>query len=273
MNPNNAAGVMAVTIVILVSTLRLKSKLFPKPLRFVMLGVLVVALLATRSRAGLICLATPVFLMSLWGKNKAYAWVFIILALITVGALPAMREATFERFTERTHQGLGGFWAPIEERYWEVARSWGAANARRMIFGQNVMVDTLTGFMAPHSAYLGIPLEYGIGGTVWFIVFIVLLVRKSGAMKRHPDVTIASLGAAIRWSLVTFAMYGVVSGFLDSYVLRDTFFLLAVFAHRGAELMAPTAAWPGSNTVRPHRRALFPRHEAQANYSYRGTRT
>ena len=235
MNANNAALVMGIAILVIISTLRIKSRYFTKPLRFMVMGILVVGVLATRSRSGFLCLLAPVLWMAFVGRSKGYAWVFLTFGVVLFALLPGMSAALFGRFTAATQEDAAGFWEPIALRHREVLRSWENATLRRMTFGQNSTVDTMTGYLPPHSGYFGITLKYGIAGTIWIIVLFAILIRKSGVMKRHPDLTISCLGDALRLFLLVAVVFFIGGSMVGSYVSRYTLFMMVVLAHRGAD--------------------------------------
>jgi len=244
MNRNNAAIVLGTASLVIVSTLGLRSMYFRKSLRFTLLGIMVVAILFTRSRSGFLCLVIPLMLMGFVGKNKGYAMIFIIIGLIVFLALPTFRGALFERF------GIGGpggeyvgFWNPIIMRLQAVLGAWERMTLRRLLFGQSQIVDIMFGYPTAHNAYFGIPLTYGFGGAIWMVALIAIMLHKAKLMTRHPDLTISSVGRSIRWCLVVFGLYCIVGGLIGNYYVRYSLFLLAVLAQRGADLAWQYQLW------------------------------
>jgi hypothetical protein len=244
MNRNNAAIILGTASLIIVCTMQLESKYLRKWLRFTMIGVMVVAILFTRSRSGFLCLVIPLTIMGLMGRNKGPAIAFIVLGLIIFLALPTFRSALFERFSGRgAGEGNVGFWAPIAMRWQGILNIGESVTLRRLLFGESDIVDTMFNRLYPHNAYLGTILNYGIGGTIWIIVLVAVMLRKSKIMKEHPDLVISSVGVAIRWCLVVFALYCVVGGLLGNYYVRYALFLLTAIAQRGAELAWDYQTW------------------------------
>ena len=244
MNRNNAALILGVASLIIVNTHRLGSQYFRKNLRFVLLGIMVIAVLFTRSRSGFLCLVIPLTMMSFLSGNKGYAMLLLIAGLTIFMVLPAFRTALFERFgTGGTAEENIGFWAPILGRYKAVFEVWGNVTLRRLIFGQSGIADLILGWPIAHSAYLGIPLIYGIGGAIWAMTFFTIMYRKAKTMKRHYDITIASLGSGVSWCLLVFAAVGVAGLVLGNLYIRYTLFLLAVVVQRGTELTWQYQMW------------------------------
>lgn len=237
MNANNAAIVMGAASLIILCTLRLRSRYFRKGLRFIVLGIMIIAIFITRSRSGFLCLVAPIMLMTFLGKSKRYAWAFAILGIIVIVALPALYEELIVRFQRGAGESTG-IVGPIALRYEGAVEVWRTITMRRVLLGQSLPADVILGYMLPHTAYLGTPLQYGIGGTIWAIVFIIIMVRKVGAMANYPEATISSLGSAVRWCLLSFALYSVVGDVFGNYYIRYTLFLLAVFAQRGFDLIS-----------------------------------
>ena len=81
------------------------------------------------------------------------------------------------------------------------------------------------------------------------IVFAAVLFRKSTIMKRQFDVTTASLGYAIRWCLLLFAIIAAAKMILTDYSLRLTLFVLAVVAERATHFSAQQSAVRGPPSV------------------------
>ena len=114
LNANNAAVVLGVASLLTLSTFSIESRLFKKPLRIVLLLVMAVAVLATRSRSGFLSLMIPLSLMGILDKrSRGYAWMFIVLGAGVMFLLPGMRSALIERFAGSPTAGNVGFWEPI----------------------------------------------------------------------------------------------------------------------------------------------------------------
>lgn len=237
MNKNNAAVVLGTASLITVCMLRIRGKYFTKKIRFMFLGIMVVAILLTRSRSGFLCLVIPLMMMGFIGQNKGYAIMFMIVGLIIFIALPEFRGALFERFTgDGTETYNVGIIEPILMRFHGVFELWANITPGRLLFGQRNLVDTMLGLPTAHNAYFGIPLNYGIGGTVWMIALVTILLRKANFMKRQPDIVISLVGLSIRWCLVVFALYSIVGGVLGNFYIRYSLFLLVALAQRGVEI-------------------------------------
>jgi len=237
MNQNNAAIVLGTASLITVCTLGIRDKYFTKKIRFMFLGIMVVAILFTRSRSGFLCLVIPLMMMGFIGQNKSYAAIFMITVLIIFLALPGFRNALFERFTGADGESYNvGFIEPVLMRFRGITELWENSSPWRLLFGQRNVVDVMQGHQAAHNAYLGIPLNYGIGGAVWMITLVTILLRKANFMKMQPDIVISSVGLSIRWCLVVFALYSIVGGVLGNFYIRYSLFLLVALAQRGVEI-------------------------------------
>ena len=237
MNQNNAAVILAMASLIILCTLKIKSIYFRKDFRFIFLGIMVIAILFTRSRSGFLCLVIPLMMMGFMGQNKGYTIGFMVLGLIIFIALPAFRSALFERFTgSETETYNVGFFEPIMMRLSVVAKMWKNITLGRLLLGQSNVVDRMRELGTAHNAYFGIPLNYGIGGTVWIISIVSILLHKANIMKKQPDIVISSVGFLIRWCLLIFALYSVVGTFLGNFYIRYSLFLLTALAQCGVEL-------------------------------------
>jgi hypothetical protein len=238
MNSNNASVVLGIATLITITTLGIESKLYKKGLRLLMLGITGFAILATRSRSGFLCLMIPLLLMLVLDKqHRKYVFIFVVIGVIILIGAPIMRNMLFERFSGHVPTGeTTGFWEPILLRIDMAFDLWRQATVRRLIFGQNSIADLVLGNLAPHNAYLGLPLVYGVLGTIWEISFFVFLIVRSRRMARLENPVLSSIGKGIRWSLIALLLYGIVGAFFESYYIRYTLFFLAVLAQRGTEL-------------------------------------
>lgn len=237
-NANDAAAMMSLAVLMLIGTLRLRASRFPKALRFITMGTLVVAILLTQSRSGFLTLVIPLFLMSVFSKNKSYTWLFILLGAVLLMAFAGAREAMFDRFAGVGQQTTTDVWGAISVRLETVTQAWSRISVRRFAFGQNMIVDLLRGQEYPHNLYLGIPLMYGVVGVACALVFFFKTVGSYRYMRHHQDPTIPCLAELVRWCLVGFAFYGLANDFLTSPILTYMLFVLAILAHRGAQLAA-----------------------------------
>jgi hypothetical protein len=232
MNSNNAALIMGCSCLIITTTLKLKSRYFNKVLRVGILGLLIVAILMTLSRAGILGLAVPLSMMCLLGKQKRFGIIFLIVVLAAVILLPQVRGMLFARFEEGGTSGLG-FWRSLEQRYTSGMELWRGVTFSRFLFGVSHQADYLLGNNYPHSFYQGLTLSYGLSGTIWTVWLVVFLYRKSKAMKNSANYQISAFGSAIRWCLVDFAVFGLAAGIFDNPYGVYTLFLLTVVAGCG----------------------------------------
>lgn len=231
-NANSAALVMDTAFLIIVCTLSLKSRLFPKSMRFAILFILLLAIFITKSRSGFMCLAIPLMLMAILGKNKRYAWVVIVLLIVIIAVSPVIVSGVLERF-----RGGGGPLAGIKMHYIDSLETWQRATWDMLLFGQPPEIDEILWNLQPHGFYVGTPLRYGFGGVLVVIIFFVVVLRKSRAMKGSLESTISCFGSAVRWGVLAYLLYGFVGSFWGDIHVRYTLLLLAVFADRGFAIM------------------------------------
>ena len=239
-NANNAAIVMGTASLIIVCTLSLQSRHFNKTTRFICLGIMVLAILLTRSRSGFLSIIIPLVLMSVMGKNKRYAWLFLCLGIVAITAFTGIRGALFERFSGTGEQV--GFIAPIKLRLAHSIELWREVTFRRLLFGESAHTDILMERGASHNLYFGIPLNYGILGTVWAISVVTIMLRKARFLLRYVGSSLASYGSAIRWCLLVFALYGIAGSILGSYYGRYTVALLLAVIQKCVDI-----AWQNSS--------------------------
>jgi len=226
---------MGSACLIILSTLTLESRYFNKRLRLIILAVMLLAILMTRSRAGVGSLGIALFLMCIFGKQKRYAWTFATLGMITLIALPMVRSLLFARFVE---VGMTvGFWETLGQRYVAAVSLWKDVTLSRVLFGRSHYAVSLLGHQRPHDFYLGTTLTYGIGGVIWVIWLAVTTLRKAKGMKNYPDLRISGFGSAIRWCFLTYALFGISTELIENTFVIYTIFLLTIFAQLGQEFI------------------------------------
>jgi len=237
-NRNSAAIVLDIAILSLVMTMRWDSKFFTRGVRWAAICIMVIALLFTRSRSGFLCLAIPIGLMTLYGKNKLRAVLFLFLGGSIFLLFFTSSTELFARFTsEDVAQGTAGFWSPILIRLEHIRDCFNNVSLSRLIMGQSSIADQILDNPVPHSAYFGILLIYGIGGVIWTVVLVWYMLKYSRILKRYPDDALSSMGAIVQWGILIFALYGVVGDPFSSYITRFTVFYLVILAQRGMEMI------------------------------------
>jgi len=236
LNSNNAALVMGSATFIIASTFALKSRYFNKSLRLAAFGVLVIAILMTRSRAGFLSLAGPLCLMGLIGKQRHYTIMFMIVIAMILISLPVTRAILIDRFTGAGTSGGGMMWS-LQARYMTGVEHWRNITFSRFLFGRSHYADVLLGFDYPHSFYQGLILSYGIIGTIWTVWLVAMILHKAKAMVNCTNIRISTFGRAIRWSLLSFAVFGVAAGIFDNIYGSYALFLLTVIGQRGVDFI------------------------------------
>ena len=92
MNANAAACILACCLVLMISVIRLQRGLGSKTVMYLFSMVLMVGILVTRSRSGLMALAGTIGLMALIGQNRRLAWMIVVAGLIVGTLFSGMRQ-------------------------------------------------------------------------------------------------------------------------------------------------------------------------------------
>jgi hypothetical protein len=227
--------VMGAAFLVTICTLGLRNRYFPKTLRFAVLGILATAILITKSRSGLFCLVIPLMIMSIFGKHRRYALLFLVAALILGIIAPMLFSGISKRMSEEG-SFIDSISSGIALHHHDAIALWKNITLNRLVFGLPKLVDIYFADKSAHSA-LGIPLLYGIGGLVWTIIFFVIILHKAKTMKNSPEPQIEYLGGAVRLVILACLLYGIVGNIFTDVHINYTLFLMAVFAGRGFELM------------------------------------
>ncbi|MFA6174995.1 MAG: hypothetical protein WC765_00280 [Phycisphaerae bacterium] len=238
MNRSNAAIVLGISIIFLLSTMHIKSRSFKTTTRLVMVGIMMVAILLTKSRSGFLCLTISLIIALFVRESRRYAIAFMVMGLLFLTVLPFARDALLSRFGfgDITQTDNIGILAPIKDRLTVVFDLWQKVTLRNLLLGQNDVINIIKGQATPHNMYFGIPLTYGIGGSLWLFLLVVMMLRKTAIMKQSLDLNIVSLARVVNRCLVVFLLYGIIGGITENYYVRYCLFLLTVISQRGLDI-------------------------------------
>ncbi|MDK1031833.1 MAG: hypothetical protein QGD94_07500 [Planctomycetia bacterium] len=242
MNANVAGGVLAVAGVVTICMLRMDFRPVTKLLLLLQVSIMFVAVLSTRSRAGILAMVMTLALMAIIGKHKRYAWLFLVAGGCVTLLVPGIREPLLER-VEGIYDPLSGEWGgnvAARFRLWQAYLN--SATAQVWLLGQGAVAGQMRMGLKTHSGYLSPFVIFGLGGVVWFVCFFLKMWKKAAAMSRHSDPTLAGIGSAVKVSMVALAAFAIAADpFTTSYTIY-LMFLLSVLADRGSVLMAQEQA-------------------------------
>jgi hypothetical protein len=233
LNANGAACVLACSLALIVTAIRLQHTLAAKLMMYLFCAVLMVGILVTRSRSGLLALAGTVALMAFFGHNRRVAWM-IILAGLAVGILfSGMRQAVQQRVAV-TYDSAGGWGKNVTGRFDTWKGYFETATPKTYLLGQGHRAGIARNGSETHSAYVAVITVYGVGGVIWALSALIGFLRR--ALKRDPwaDPLIAIVKGGCLWALVTWVAYALTADALSSQYPRYLLFYLVVLLDRAA---------------------------------------
>lgn len=185
----NSTGLFLLACVVLASLLPLREARL-KPLRWVLVATLVIALILTRSRSAVLLLAIPLCLVSAqafatgggtgwFGSRRAIMALIALLASVTaaLAIIPQTRLAeTFQRFSQ-TEDARLFLWEDAQyaaTKYWPVGAGMGTFDE---VFQADESLEHITARPAgrAHNDYLELAMEAGAPGLVLALAWIILV--------------------------------------------------------------------------------------------------
>lgn len=233
MNPNAAAAVLSCSLPLLVANLRIYETLISKMIIFAFCFILLVAVLFTQSRSGLLALFVGFGSMMFFGKSKATV-PYLIIAVMVIGLVfTQVWEATQVRIEEIYSTETGEIAQNIEGRFESWKTYLQSATIKDYLIGQGSFVASVqTGLAESHSLYVSLPTIYGIGGCVWAVVCAFLYLKKAFRIRRNSDLYLSVISDACIWALLAWGVYGIASDAISSQYTRYLLFYFVVILDR-----------------------------------------
>jgi hypothetical protein len=246
LNPNGAACVLACSLVLVVTALRLQESWISKALLGLSCGFLLLGVLVTRSRSGLLALGVTFGLMALVGRNKKVAWMVIASAIVVGLSFGGVREAFRQRLATVYDPTAQAWTANVAGRTETWLRYFQTATPKVYLLGQGQRAGILRNGSETHSAYVSALTVYGLAGVVWAIASAVGLWRKACTGRRPEGAITAIVQSGCLWAWVAWAVYAATSDALSSQYPRYLLLLLVVLVDRASAIArdaGPLDAW------------------------------
>ncbi len=236
MNANAAACVMVCLSIFVVTAVKLQEHFLSKIVIYAFIAVLLLGMMVTRSRAGLMALVGSFLLMAIFGKTKKLAWLVIISATIIALSASDIRELYKERIIETYSPHKTGQFGGVS-RFVIWKRYFNTATPQIYILGQGKIQGTArNGGDSTHSAYVDFIVVYGIGGTTWALFGLSIFMRKVLALRRYPEPTLSTVAMGCFWSLIAWGIYGTSASVMGSPYATMLLFYFVVLLDRASAL-------------------------------------
>jgi len=235
LNPNSAACVMACSVMILAAAVRLPVKVLYSAAMYVSICILLIALLLTKSRAGLMALVVPILGMALIGKAKRTAWLIIGAGIVVAVAFAGVRAILAERVS-LVYDPDAGWGRNVASRFETWQSYLTESSASDYLFGQGFQKGIAEYGVESHSAYVSLLTVYGVGGVIWAIGTTVGFLRRRWAAREFRDPFMRAVVVGLSWALLTWGVYGIAADAISAHYPRYLLLYLVVLIDRTSEI-------------------------------------
>lgn len=236
LNANGAACVLTCSLALVITALRLQERWRSKLWIFGYTAILLIGILVTKSRSGLMALVGLIFLMAMMGQNKKVALSMIMTGIIIAVLFTGVRQMYSERVAQ-VYDPTGGTWGKnVVGRFDTWKAYFETATAKTYVLGQGPRQGTIVNGSEPHSAYVGLITIYGFGGILWAILALKGFVKRVLATNEAVNPVLSIVGAGCMWGLVAWGIYACASDALSSQYPRFLLFYFVALIDRTAQL-------------------------------------
>ena len=234
LHPNAAACVLVCSAILVTTSIRLQKVIISKIIVYSLVFVLLLGVLVTKSRAGLMALAGSFGLMAFIGKSKRIAWVIIVAGIIVAMRFGNIREAFQERIVQAYDPETGALGENIVYRFEIWKDFFRSATFSIYIFGQGAARAAARNQFTSHSAYVSLVTVYGVGGIIWAITSIVVFFKKARDLMQTVNPMLSMISAGCVWALIALGIYGLSADAISSSFPRYLLFYLVVLVDRAS---------------------------------------
>lgn len=231
LNSNGAGCVLACCLAILATTVRLQKRAISKMVLYGFIGILLIGVLVTKSRSGLMALGGTFMIMAFVGKNKKIAWMVVIAGIVVAIAIPGVRVAFQRRLSDIYITG-SGWGSHILGRFDVWKHYFETATTSIYFFGQGHRQGIILNRTESHSFYVSMITVYGIGGFIWAIITFPIFFKKMLLSRKAIDPLVGMVGAGCMWGLIAWLIYGTSSDAISSQYPRYLLFYFIVLIDR-----------------------------------------
>lgn len=236
LNPNNAACMMACSLAMIVTAIRVQRSFVSKAFVYGLCGVLMVGLLVTRSRSGLMAMMGTFFLMAFMGRNKRVAWMILVGAILVGTCFVGMRQAVQERVATVYNKGSGTWGRNVTGRVDMWFSYFQTATPKTYLLGQGHRAGIARNSSETHSAYVSLLTVYGLGGLMWACFTVWLFFRKVFQREPYEDPLITIVRSGCVWALIAWGIYALSADAISSQYPRYLLFYVIVLLDRAAAI-------------------------------------
>lgn len=228
LSPNVAAIILAIATIISLAFYARASGIAHKSLVLIIITVLIIAILMTRSRTGILGFSIAIFLMAIISNNKRHAWSLIVaLLLILPVAATDMITLILDRFLGIKDSVTGRVDVSFISRIEAWRSHWDALTLRDFLVGQGRRASVARISTNTHNTYVSLLVLYGISGIVWFLAAQYYFWRSARRAFRSTCTSANSIAHGIGFAMICWLVCGMgVEVIATRYGLISFIFLL-----------------------------------------------
>jgi len=236
LNPNNAACMMACSLAMIVTAIRLQRSFMSKLFVYGLCGILMVGLLVTRSRSGLMAMAGTFALMAIVGRNKRVAWMILLGSILVGTFFVGIRQAVQERVATVYDKGSGTWGGNVTGRVDMWVSYFQTATPQNYLLGQGHRAGIARNSSETHSAYVSLVAVYGLGGLTWALFAVGVFFRKVFRRESYEDPLIMIVRSGCLWALIAWGIYAMSADAISSQYPRYLLFYVVVLLDRASAI-------------------------------------
>jgi hypothetical protein len=249
LNANSAACIMVCSLAMVITAIKLQDAWGSKAMITLFCTILLVGVLVTRSRSGLLTLAGILLLMACLGQNKRIAWMIILAGCVLGMLMVGMRQAVQQRVSI-VYDAQSGTWGKnVTGRLDTWIDYFESATPKVFLLGQGHRGGIARNGAETHSAYVSTLTVYGLGGVIWALVMIGVFIRKVVQRQSCDDPLIGIIKAGCAWALLAWCVYGLSADALSSQYTRYLLFYLIVLLDRTSAIAKEESQWYDLDTT------------------------
>lgn len=266
MSPNTGAALLAMVVLFAIHIRHLVGSWG----RLMLLGcvpVLLLGMLYTGSRTGGIALGVAVCWMAVASRSRFYAWGLCGVILLGIVMKPNLVIGFWERLQLAYNPDAGEIGETGASRLWAWKQYITTASPQAWILGEGQASPLLRIGLNAHSTYIAALFYHGIAGLAWLLVFFGVIVRRGFRLAACGAQPYRSIGSAVLWTLLVWAIAGLALDMLVTFVPHFVYLFLAALVERGYAL----AKARGALAFPPARRVAAARPAAARRFPSRLT--
>lgn len=234
LDANSASCVLTCSIFLVAGTMQLRRARIAQIIFYASIAVLLIGVLLTRSRAGLLALVGAFSFMIVFSAQKKLA-VLVLIAAVGVGLMfPVIRSEFAERVAKTYDSRSGRVGGNVEARFALWKSYFETAETRDYLFGKGFRRGIRLNGSEAHSAYVSLITVYGAGGVIWAGLALFGFQKKVRSLKTAHDPQLRITASACTLSLVAWGIYGLTADAISaSFTLYVLFYLVVLIDRAG----------------------------------------